>query len=209
MRLSGILASLFGEEKEGHEILPSDIIVVSGLPRSGTSMMMRMLEAGGIPILTDGVREADEDNPRGYYEFERVKALEHDKTWLKEAVGKAVKVVSTLLEHLPQDYAYKIVFMERHLEEVLASQKRMLAREGKPTDAVDDERMRAIFEKHLSQSKRWLRQQPQADVLYVSYNEAIENPARKAADVNDFLGGHLDEKAMRQIVDPTLYRQRK
>ncbi len=208
MKLPGIFASLFGTKQEGTDTR-RNAVIVSGLPRSGTSMMMRMLEAGGLPVLTDGVREANEDNPRGYYEFERVKALEHDGAWLKKARGKAVKVISALLEHLPEGYTYKVVFMERHLDEVLASQKRMLVRQGKPTDTVDDESMRALFQKHLEQSKRWLSQQPHVDVLYVSYNETIEDPAQKAAKVNRFLGGNLDEEAMRRVIDPTLYRQRK
>lgn len=207
MRLLETLAKLFGKGKRvAHH---NDVTVVSGIPRSGTSMMMSMLEAGGIPILTDGVREANEDNPRGYYEFERVKALERDKAWLEKARGKAVKVISALLEHLPQEYSYKVIFMERHLDEVLASQERMLARQGKPTDDEDDEKMRTLFERHVEQSKRWLSQQPQADVLYVSYNEAMENPTREAARVNRFLGGDLDEQAMSNVIDPTLYRQRK
>ncbi|MFP3896981.1 MAG: sulfotransferase domain-containing protein [Anaerolineales bacterium] len=208
MRLTGILANLFGRKNKGTETCRNEIVIVSGLPRSGTSMMMRMLKAGGMPILMDGVREANEDNPKGYYEFERVKGLEHDKAWVKQARGKAVKVISALLEHLPQGYTYKVVFMERHLDEVLASQKRMLARQDKPTDSVDDEKMRALFEKHLTKSRRWLSQQPQMDVLYVSYNEAIEEPAQKSAAVNRFLGGNLDEKAMCEVIDPTLYRQK-
>lgn len=204
-----MLARLFGKGREEGTIHHNAVIVVSGLPRSGTSMMMRMLEAGDVPVLTDGVREPDEDNPRGYYEFERVKALERDKAWLEKAKGKAVKVISALLEHLPQGYTYKVVFMERHLDEVLASQKRMLAREDKPTDGTDDEKMRALFERHLEQSKRWLSRQPQVDVLYVNYNEALEEPAREAARVNRFLDGNLDEEAMSEVIDPTLYRQRK
>ncbi|MFO7917189.1 MAG: sulfotransferase domain-containing protein [Anaerolineae bacterium] len=209
MRLPGILDDLFGGKKGGTDARQPDVVVVSGLPRSGTSMMMRMLKAGGMPILTDGVREANEDNPKGYYEFERVKALEHDKAWVKEAVGRAVKVISSLLEHLPQEYVYKVIFMERHLDEVLASQKRMLVRQGKPTDSVDDEKMRSLFEKHLEQSKRWLNQQPHMDVLYVSYNETIEEPTHKATIVNGFLRRDLDEQAMCEVIDPTLYRQRK
>ena len=162
-----------------------------------------------MPVLTDGMREANADNPKGYYEFERVKALEHDKEWVKQARGKAVKVISALLKHLPAGYTYKVVFMERHLDEVLASQKRMLERDGKPTDTKDDEKLRELFEKHLAQSKQWLRQQSHVDVLYVSYNKALENPAKEAASVNRFLRGNLDEQAMAGVIDPTLYRQRR
>ena len=209
MKFTRMLSGLFGKGRKEGETQREDVVVVSGLPRSGTSMMMRMLEAGGMPVLTDGMREANADNPKGYYEFERVKALEHDKEWVKQARGKAVKVISALLKHLPAGYTYKVVFMERHLDEVLASQKRMLERDGKPTDTKDDEKLRELFEKHLAQSKQWLRQQSHVDVLYVSYNKALENPAKEAASVNRFLRGNLDEQAMAGVIDPTLYRQRR
>jgi len=114
------------------------ILIVSGLPRSGTSMMMKMLEAGGMAVLTDNIRTADQDNPRGYYEFERVKQIEHDTAWLPEAQGKAVKMIAGLLKHLPADYVYKIIFMQRDMDEVLASQRQMLVRRGKPTDCASD-----------------------------------------------------------------------
>src|SRR5687768_1736541 len=106
------------------------ITVVSGLPRSGTSMMMKMLEAGGLEPVVDHVRKPDEDNPKGYYEFERVKALENDREWLPEAKGKFVKVISMLLRHLPADHRFKVIFMQRNMPEVLASQKKMLVRRG-------------------------------------------------------------------------------
>src|SRR5512139_2049136 len=106
------------------------VIIVSGLPRSGTSMLMKMLEAGGVPLVTDGVRTPDEDNPKGYYEVERVKDLanEQDKTWLRQSKGKGLKVISYLLKSLPADVNYKVVFIRREIEEVLASQKKMLDR---------------------------------------------------------------------------------
>ena len=107
---------------------PDPIIVVSGLPRSGTSMMMGMLEAGGLELVVDGIRAADEDNPRGYYELERVKDLAkaEDKSWLITLQGKGVKVISLLLQHLPEAYNYKIIFMRRSIAEVLDSQSKML-----------------------------------------------------------------------------------
>src|SRR5687768_8758894 len=112
------------------------IVVVSGLPRSGTSMAMKMLEAGGLSVVTDGLRTPDEDNPKGYYEDERVKRLhkEPDKTWLHEARGKVVKIISFLLKSLPPDHNYKVVLMQRNLREIVASQNKMLARLGKPND---------------------------------------------------------------------------
>lgn len=184
------------------------ITVVSGLPRSGTSMMMRMLEAGGMPILTDYIRTADEDNPEGYYEFERVKQIEHDKTWLVEARGRVVKMVAALLKHLPADYAYKIIFMRRSMEEVLASQRQMLIRRGKPTNMIPDERMAVLFRKHLVQVETWLQEQPNMDILYVDYGKVLANPQEQARRVNRFLDDVLDARAMAEVVDPGLYRQR-
>ncbi len=185
------------------------ITIVSGLPRSGTSMMMRMLEAGGLPVLTDRIRAADEDNPRGYYEFERVKQIEHDQGWLPDAQGKAVKMIAALLKHLPPDYEYKIVFMQRDMQEVLASQRQMLIRRGEPADRVPDERMADLFARHVAQVRAWLAAQPHMDVLYVHYGDVLANPLDQARRINHFLGGGLDERAMAGVVDPGLYRQRR
>ncbi len=190
--------------------LPEDtIVVVSGLPRSGTSMMMKMLEAGGLPLLTDHQRAPDEDNPKGYYEFERVKRLPHgDTEWLSQAKGKAVKVISALLEYLPSNYRYKIIFMNRDLQEVLASQRKMLVRRGEDPDKVSDEELARLFTRHLHKVKAWLRSQPHMEVLEVNYNALIADPIPHVQRVNRFLGGWLDEDAMLQVVDPNLYRNR-
>ncbi len=185
------------------------IVIVSGLPRSGTSMMMKMLDAGGLPVLTDGIRAADEDNPKGYYEFERVKQIEHDQSWLPEARGKAVKMISALLKHLPADYRYKVIFMQRAMPEVLASQRQMLIRRGEAPDKVSDERMAELFERHLEQVQAWLAEQPHMDTLYVSYNEMMRDPEPHARAVDEFLGGGLDIERMVGVVDPALYRQRR
>ena len=185
------------------------VTIVSGLPRSGTSLMMKMLKAGGMNVLVDNVRQADEDNPKGYYEFERVKQVAHDQAWLEDARGKVVKMVSALLKHLPPSYAYKVIFMRRKIEEILASQKRMLVRRGEPTDKVSDEQMAAWFHQHLKAVEAWLAQQPNFEVLYVSYNEILKNPAEQARRVNQFLGGALDHEKMIGVVDPSLYRQRR
>src|SRR3954466_2905755 len=143
------------------------VIVVSGLPRSGTSLMMSMLQAGGVPIVTDAQRTADDDNPKGYFELERVKQLSRgDVAWVESAHGKAVKVISALLEHLPARSSYKILFMRRRLPEVLASQKKMLQRRGDPTESVSDEMMAGLFEKHLQKIEGWLAAQPNMSVLY-------------------------------------------
>jgi hypothetical protein len=185
------------------------VTLVSGLPRSGTSMMMRMLEAGGLPVLVDHVRTADEDNPEGYYELERVKKIEHDTAWLDDARGKVVKMISALLTHLPPGYAYKVVFMRRKLDEVLASQRQMLIRRGKPTDATSDEKMAQFFTRHLQNVEAWMAAQPNIAVLYVSYNELMENPEAHCGQVAAFLGLPLDPARMASVASTTLYRQRR
>ena len=184
------------------------ITVVSGLPRSGTSMMMRMLQSGGMTVLTDEERTADDDNPKGYFEFERVKKLKNDKEWLPLAVGKVVKVISFLLPELLPDYQYKIVFIHRNLNEVLASQRQMLIRRGESTDKVSDDRMLELYQKHLKQIRRWLSEQPNVDVLFVNHHEVIAEPAKIADEVNQFLGNTLDTNKMATVVDPNLHRQR-
>ena len=185
------------------------IIVVSGLPRSGTSMMMSMLQAGGVPVLTDNQREADEDNLRGYLEYEHVKQLDRDASWLAEAEGKAVKIISMLLKYLPQDHEYRVIFMHRDIMEVLASQRKMMERRGEAPDEVPDEAMAALSRRHLSEAHRWLVAQTNVETLHVDYNEALKDPWPIVDKVNVFLGGGLDAEAMARVVDPKLYRQRK
>lgn len=186
------------------------ITVVSGLPRSGTSMMMKMLEAGGIPPVTDNLRTADEDNPKGYYEFERVKQLtKGDVEWLTDAPGKVVKVIAALLPHLPATYHYRVVFMQRDMTEVLASQRQMLIRRGEDPNKIPDEIIAKLFEKHLKQVNDWVAQQSNVERLDVNYNEMLKNPAPFIAQINAFLGGNLDIAQMAQVVDPSLHRQRK
>jgi len=184
------------------------IVIVSGLPRSGTSMMMKMLEAGGLQVMTDHQRTPDEDNPKGYYEFERVKQIEHDRAWLPEARGKAVKMVSALLKHLPVGYQYRVIFMRRHMDEILASQHQMLVRRGEDTERVGNEKMAMLFRRHVQAVEDWLAGQPNIDVLYVHYSAVIVDPRPQAERINEFLGGDLDVDAMAHIVDPSLYRQR-
>lgn len=188
---------------------PPYIVVVSGLPRSGTSLMMKMLDQGGLPVMIDEIREPDEDNPKGYYEFERVKQLDKgDQDWLGEAQGKVIKVISALLEHLPRGYSYRVIFMERQMDEVLASQRKMLARRGEPTDRIDDQEMARLFAKHLEKVRAWLAQQPNFAVLYVDYNQMMADPTPHVRQVNQFLGNTLDELAMGRAIDPALYRNR-
>jgi hypothetical protein len=185
------------------------VTIVSGLPRSGTSMMMEMLEAGGMPVLTDSIRTADEDNPKGYYEFEQVKQIEQDQTWLPEARGKVVKMIAALLKHLPAEYHYRIVFMHRDIEEVLASQRQMLIRRGEPTDTIGDGKMAELFGRHTTQVQSWLAGQPNIDVLYVHYSDVMAHPVHEAERINRFLGDSLDVEKMAAAVDPSLYRQRR
>jgi len=185
------------------------ITIVSGLPRSGTSMMMTMLATGGVPAYTDNIRSADEDNPRGYYEFERVKKLpDGDIDWLPEAKGKAVKVISALLEHLPPEYTYRVLFMQRKMDEILASQKQMLIRSGKPSDTVSDEQLAEMYAKHLAKVNAWLVDQTNFSVLNLDYNQMLVDPRKYADKVNGFLDGNLDTEAMVGVVDSRLYRQR-
>jgi len=184
----------------------SDIIVVSGLPRSGTSLMMQMLDRGGIPAVTDEVRTADADNPRGYYELERVKALKRDASWLPEVKGKAVKVISQLLYELPSNHRYRVIFMERDLDEVILSQEKMLERLGKtpaPRDAIERH-----FTQHLERLRDWLADQRYIDVLYVRYDDVMERPEEQASRIAAFLEGRVDPARMVQAVDSSLYRNR-
>lgn len=185
------------------------IIIVSGLPRSGTSMTMRILEVGGIPPLTDHIRTPDSDNPGGYYEFERAKKLpEGDVAWLPDAEGKVVKVIAALLTHLPEGYEYRVLFMRRNIEEVLASQAKMLENRGEETN-VDDATMADLFQKHLHQVRAWMNSQPNLRYLDIDYNAVLADPVPYVHQINQFLGGHLDEAAMAAVIDPSLYRQRK
>jgi hypothetical protein len=185
------------------------IVVVSGLPRSGTSMVMKMLEAGGLPILTDGLRAADEDNPKGYYEVERVKRLaeESDKAWLAEARGKGIKVISYLLKSLPSRFNYRVVFIRREMEEVLASQKKMLTRRGE-AEETPPERMRALFEDDLWRASYQLKRRPEFETIELHYSAVLARPLDEARRLAAFLGCGLDIEAMAGAVDPQLYRNR-
>lgn len=186
------------------------VTVVSGLPRSGTSMVMKMLEAGGILPLTDTIRTADFDNPNGYYEFERVKQLDKgDKAWVKEARGKVVKVITQLLRHLPADCEYRIVFMRRNMSEIIASQKKMLINRGQDPNATTDEETACLFEKHLAHVDKWIQTQSNVSVVYVDYGDMFKDPALHIRRINEFLGGDMNTKEMLRVADPQLYRNRK
>jgi len=184
------------------------IVVVSGLPRSGTSLMMQMLHAGGMALLIDDQRPADADNPNGYWEYEPVKRLQQDHSWMPQAEGKAVKVVSALLQYLPPRHTYKIIFMHRPMPEVLASQAVMLQRRGAPGSKAEDQTLAAIFGQHLDHTERWLALQQHMTVLAVNYHTTLAEPAKTATRVAHFLGLPLAVEAMARAVDPRLHRQR-
>jgi len=184
------------------------ITIISGLPRSGTSMMMKVLEAGGMDIFTDNLRVADEDNPKGYYELEQVKALKDgNDSWMGDAPGKAVKVISSLLEYLPTAYKYKLIFMRREIEEILASQKQMLIRRGEAS-AGDDGQMAEMFQEHLKRVRVWLANQPNMDIRYVGYNTLMGDPEPEIKAVAEFLGLTENLDAMLAVPDKKLYRQK-
>jgi hypothetical protein len=203
--VASFIKNLLNKWKYGEEI-----VVVSGLPRSGTSMMMKMLESGGLQVMTDKLREADVDNPKGYYEDERVKDLAKtkDKAWVRDARGKVLKVISFLLKDLPSDNRYRVIFMRRDVDEILASQNKMLAHRGEENPA-EDVTMKEHYEKHLAQVKRLTTNLPNYDMVEIDYRAAIDDPAGTAAKVNEFLGGRLDISGMAETVDKKLYRNRK
>lgn len=183
--------------------MKGNITIVSGLPRSGTSMMMQMLEAGGMKIFADGQRTADESNPKGYYEAEAIKRLAVDTSCLADATDKGVKIVAPLLKFLPNDYEYNIVFMDRELEEVLSSQQKMLGKEG-----VYNPSLMEAFRKELEKVEAWSTAQPHVRMLRIAYAEAVAKPLETAHKVADFLPYPLEAQKMAGIIDPALYRNR-
>jgi len=185
-----------------------DILVVSGLPRSGTSLVMQMLKAGGVPVLSDGRRPADTDNPRGYYELEAVKKLKEDASWLGSARGHAVKAISMLLYDLPPDYSYRVIFMVRNLDEVLVSQREMLQRRGSLKSDADDGAMKQHFEAHLEKIRAWLALKSNFTVMFCDYRELLRDPVGQVHRLAEFLGGDLDQQAMIRSIDRRLYRNR-
>jgi hypothetical protein len=187
--------------------MDAEIIIVSGLPRSGTSLMMQMLASGGLQTVTDHVRTPDTDNPRGYYELEKVKKIKDDASWLPETRGKAFKMVSQLLFDLPPNERYRIIFMERDLDEMLVSQEAMLRRRERAAAPRED--IKHAFEKHLHRLCDWLSDQSNMEVLYVKYTDLINGPEEHSRRISEFLGGRADPTAMAAAVDPSLYRNRK
>lgn len=200
----GVLSDALRRMRRG-----APVVVVSGLPRSGTSMVMNMLAAGGLELLSDGARSADEDNPRGYFELERVMALaeERDRSWLRAARGKGVKIISHLLKHLPRDNDYRVILVERALPEVIASQNRMLSNRGEH-NPVDDLQTADLYAKHLLAVRGWLSLQANCRLLNLQYRAAVEEPHKVATELAAFVGAGLDVARMVSAVDVTLYRNR-
>ena len=187
--------------------MQNEIIIVSGLPRSGTSLMMQMLDNGGVPVVTDNIRTPDTDNPRGYYEFEQVKKIKEDVSWLPGTRGKAFKMVSQLLYELPASETYRVIFMERDLDEMIRSQEKMLSRLGKPS--APSEAIKQHFTRHLERLRAWLAEQSNFKLLFVRYKDVVESPSAAVSRLSEFLPVKIDMEAMAKTVDPALYRNRK
>lgn len=184
------------------------VTIVSGLPRSGTSMMMQMLQAGGMEIVTDDIREADEHNPRGYLEYEKVKHIESNSEWLNDCRGKALKMISNYLYSLDKRLRYQVIFMKRDMNEILRSQRTMLKNLGWEENVSEGE-IEERFENHLRQVMIWLARQPNIDVLYLTYKEVLKEPIKKAEELGRFLQYKLDTVKMAATVDQSMYRNRK
>ena len=171
--------------------------------------MMQMLQAGGLVVLTDDIRRADEDNPKGYFEFEKVKTIKRDVSWLGEAEGKAVKLVCPLLYDLPANRKYQIIFMERDMDEILASQFKMLERSGKIVKGRKHENLKRVYQKEVTKLKSWLERQQNFRFICVPYKGAVEKPFEWAHRVYEFHGGNLNVQGMALMVERELYRQRR
>ena len=189
----------------------SNIIVVSGLPRSGTSLMMQLLGAGGVPLLTDNLRKADLDNPNGYFEYQQVKRLNVDSSWMGLAQGRAIKIVSPLLTYLPVQWQYKIIFMERDLGEVIASQDKMLSNLATAKHMSTDAQCALLctkFDNHLAQVKSGLATKANCAVHYLALRDLLINPVAQAQALGAFLQLPFDAHGGAAVVNPALYRNR-
>lgn len=185
------------------------ITIVSGMPRSGTSMMMQMLQAGGLDILTDNIRSKDENNPKGYLEYQKVKSLASDNSWIHEGQNKVIKVIAQLLQHLPASYQYKVIFMERDMEEIIKSQQIMLGKKSEVDKKIYPTVLADTFRKQLGKTRSWIKTHPQFEVMYVYYTDVINNPTEVAENLSVFLDADLNVSKMAEAVDSSLYRNRK
>ncbi len=188
---------------------PTPVVIVSGLPRSGTSLMMQMLGAGGLPLLTDSHRQPDDSNPRGYYEYAPVKRMHVGETaWLSLGAGRGVKIVSALLMALPPNIPAQVIFMRRDLDEVVRSQRAMLERMGKPIQHINPDGLRDEYAVHLKAVHTWMATRRNLTWLDVDYVGMVCTPSAHVPQVAAFLGGKLDSAAMTAAVEPSLYRER-
>lgn len=185
------------------------VIVVSGVPRSGTSLVMQMLATGGVDIATDNIRKADRDNPKGYFEVEKVKKLKNDAGWLNDVRGKAIKIVSPLLYHIPSILRYKVIFVQRNMQEILDSQNKMYQRLQKSTPDIEDAVLAEKFNLHLQKISDWIRKKNNIECLYVQYREIVSDPIGQAQKIQEFLNLPLNIEAMANVVDASLYRNRR
>jgi hypothetical protein len=168
-----------------------------------------MLSAGGLDILTDDIRPRDENNPKGYMEYQKVKSLATDNSWLNEGQNKVIKVIVQLLQYLPANFQYKVIFMEREMEEVIRSQQIMLGKKADIEKKIYPTALAETFKKQLEKTQSWINSNPQFEVMYVSYAEAIKNPSEIAENISLFLDFELNTKAMTAVIDSALYRNRK
>ncbi len=192
-------------DKSEFKYKEDQIVVVSGLPRSGTSLMMQMLEKGGLEILTDNNRKADISNPKGYFEYDPVMSIHKDNSWLNKAQNKSVKIVAPLLKFLDPKYRYKVIFMKRDLTEVVKSQQKMI---GKDPDVLPVKLFES-YKKHLNQVDLWKNKEPGVEMIYVDYQDVISKPEEEILKINKFIGLDLDTDKMETCVDKSLYRNKK
>jgi hypothetical protein len=173
-------------------------------------MMMKMLQAGGMEILTDSIRKTDENNPKGYFEYEPVKGIVKDHTFLDSADGKAVKIISWLVKYLPDEYSYQVIFMSRNIDEIISSQKKMLERDGKSSDKQNPQKLSGIYIRHVNEVADWMSAQKNMALLYMNYNVILKEPLKNTKKIARFIdgGGGLDAERMASVIDIALYRQR-
>ena len=182
------------------------VIIVSGLPRSGTSLMMQMLQAGGISIIYDNKRPADEHNPYGYYELEKVKRLEQDNSWIEKCTGKALKILYHLLKYLPETTHYKIIFMQRNLKDVVISQDKMLESYSKAV-LSDNAKVMTLFEEERKQIISWIENKSNMDVLYIEFSDVLADQKKVVLQLSDFLGSNLELQSMQAVINPAILSQ--
>ena len=186
----------------------TDIIVVTGLPRAGTSLIMQILQSMGIELFTDNKRSPDKSNPKGYFEHELVKSIEKDSSWIKNVKGKAIKIVSPLLLYLPINYSYKIIFMNRDLDEIVQSQENMLLMKGVKKSQIEPEWLKQIFAKDLKHARTWIQELPNSESLGLSHSILLKNPELELEKIKKFLNINVDLKNAINVIDKKLYRAR-